>query len=172
MTPLRVLIVEDEPGARLLAERTIARAVPECELQSTGWLSEALAIVREWRPTLILLDLRLEDTFWDQFRTLPEMRAAAPMSAIVVITGWPEGMDVDTEREAAALLSKADDLQRTLPGGIASAVRRLRAREGEGALVEQIDPSLWNEEFLSEQRAALHALQDRIDAKRGGNGGE
>ncbi|MFN3217387.1 MAG: response regulator [Acidimicrobiales bacterium] len=72
--PRRVLIVDDEEDARLVAQLGIALVTDwEARLAASG--DEALACFREWQPEAVLLDTSMPDC--DAFATLEAMRDAA-----------------------------------------------------------------------------------------------
>ncbi len=69
--PRRVLIVDDEEDARLVAQLGIALVTDwEARLAATG--DEALACCREWQPEAVLLDTAMPDA--DAFATLDAIR--------------------------------------------------------------------------------------------------
>src|SRR5262245_55688655 len=59
MTPLRVLIVDDEPLARRRLERGVARSGVGEVVAAAGNAVEAARLLGEVRPDLILLDVRM-----------------------------------------------------------------------------------------------------------------
>lgn len=94
-----VLVVEDDPSNMRLAQLMLASSF---NLATAYSLSEALVVIREEKPTAILVDLKLPDSFG--LDTVRHIRAACPdTTAVVVYTG-----SVEESQEEAALLAGAD----------------------------------------------------------------
>ncbi len=84
--PLRVLLVEDNPGdARLLQETLGEEAGDAFEIEWRQTLEEAVECARSDPRRVIVLDLNLPDS--EGFQTFSRMKAAAPQTPIVVLTG-------------------------------------------------------------------------------------
>ncbi|GBD17494.1 Transcriptional regulatory protein LiaR [bacterium HR26] len=83
---IRVVIVDDHPmlreGTRVCLEREPDIAV----VGVTGMGREAIHLVAEHRPDVLLLDLRLPDI--SGVEVARQVRAAYPDSAIVILTGY------------------------------------------------------------------------------------
>ncbi len=83
---LRVLLVEDNPGdARLLEETLREEAGDSFEIEWRQTLEEAAACAQSDPCRVIVLDLNLPDS--EGFETFSRMKAAAPETPIVVLTG-------------------------------------------------------------------------------------
>jgi CheY-like chemotaxis protein len=54
---MRVLIADDEPGARLLLTTTVERLGHECAAAADG--DEALRLYRELQPEVVITDLEM-----------------------------------------------------------------------------------------------------------------
>jgi len=78
----RVLVVDDEPGVRE-SLRMVLR--DECELSLAGSVDEALAILRDDAPDLVLLDLVMPGRSGFELLALLGTRPGAP--TVVVLTG-------------------------------------------------------------------------------------
>jgi sigma-B regulation protein RsbU (phosphoserine phosphatase) len=84
--PVRILLVEDNPGdARLLRETLRDAESLRFELAHAGRLSEALERVRAGAVDVVLLDLSLPDAHG--METVQRMLEAAPAVPIIVLTG-------------------------------------------------------------------------------------
>lgn len=79
----RVLFIEDEAALRLSYERAF-HARYEAAYAATG--QEALRLLREHRPEVAVLDLRLPDT--DGIQLLRQLRAERPELAVVVTSAY------------------------------------------------------------------------------------
>ncbi len=77
------LVVEDDAGQRRMLGATLRSAGHGTAETTNG--AEALRLVREAPPDVILLDLGLPDA--DGLELIPRLLEAAPLSRIVVITG-------------------------------------------------------------------------------------
>lgn len=96
---LRVLLVEDDPTDRLLAEEALAR-YSSMRLHCTPRLAEALEVLAESTFDVVLLDLGLPDS--QGLETLRRLRHAHPLVAVVVLTGRDdEELAVKTLQEGA-----------------------------------------------------------------------
>lgn len=84
--PIRVLLVEDNPGDALLIREVLREAGDgRFALETVEWLRDALDAVSRGGFSVVLLDLSLPDSFGlDTFRTL---QARCPGLPIVVLTG-------------------------------------------------------------------------------------
>jgi DNA-binding NarL/FixJ family response regulator len=78
----RVLIVDDHPMVREGLASMLEGEVGELAQAGTG--EEALSRVREMRPDLVLLDLKLPDL--DGLTVLQRVKALAPETSVVIVT--------------------------------------------------------------------------------------
>ncbi|MCB9506208.1 MAG: protein kinase [Myxococcales bacterium] len=84
--PVRVLLVEDNPGDAMLVQEGLAEAPGgDFEVVEARTLAEAIAVARESHPDLALLDLSLPDC--RGLETLERLRSAVPDLPVVVLTG-------------------------------------------------------------------------------------
>jgi phosphoserine phosphatase RsbU/P len=84
--PVRILLVEDNPGDARLLRLTLQEAESlRFDLGHAARLSEALDAVREGPPDVVLLDLSLPDAHG--METVTRMLDAAPAVPIIVLTG-------------------------------------------------------------------------------------
>ena len=98
--PVRVLLVEDDPGDALLVEELLSETDLRVELDRAMSVSEALPLLH--LADCVLLDLALPDSFGlEGLRTL---LAADPQVAVVVLTGL-----ADRSRGALAVATGAQD---------------------------------------------------------------
>lgn len=133
-----VLIVEDEPGIADILRITLKYNGFTVLSAATG--REALAVAREHRPDLVLLDVMLPDgNGWEVCRALREERAAQDHGpegdglAVIFVTAR------DAPRDVVAGLALGGDDYITKPFGVDEVVarvhavlRRTRRRQGPG----------------------------------------
>lgn len=85
-TPVRVLIVDDEPSYRDYLERFLVREGYEVRTASTG--EEALSIGRDFAPGVILADWMLKDHIHG-LQVAETLRDSRPETQILLMTGFP-----------------------------------------------------------------------------------
>lgn len=89
-TPLRVLVIEDNPGDALLLELTLEETAPaRYKLLQAGTLAAGTALLASEPVDLVLVDLGLPDS--QGLDSCERVVAAAPDVAVVVLTGWDDG---------------------------------------------------------------------------------
>jgi CheY-like chemotaxis protein len=104
----RVLVVEDEPTIRETLQILIN--IEGCEARGARDATEALALLEEWPPDLILLDLTLPGMSGAEFIQAYHARPEPPPHApIVLLTGQRIAVTEATEMGAAGLLPKPFD---------------------------------------------------------------
>lgn len=119
-TPRRVLVIEDHSGTRdLLAELLVEEGH---EVRSAADGLEGIVVALEFRPDVIVLDLRLPRMDGRDF--LVAYRAAAGSAAVVVVTGAIDAavpladvvlekpFRIDDLSRAIAMTTAQDDEQR------------------------------------------------------------
>jgi DNA-binding response OmpR family regulator len=79
----RVLFIEDEPALRLSYERAFALRY-DASFAATG--AEALTLLKEHRPDVAVLDLRLPDT--DGIDLLRKLRVRRPDLAVIITSAY------------------------------------------------------------------------------------
>jgi len=100
VAPLRILLVEDNPGDVLLLQETLADQQGAFELENVERLAPALERLRTGGIHLVLLDLTLPDSAG--LSTFTAVRTQAPDMPIVVLTGLSdEALAVSTVRDGA-----------------------------------------------------------------------
>ena len=99
-SPVRILLVEDNPGDVVLIEETLAQRHGAFELESVERLSAALTRLGAGGIQVVLLDLTLPDS--DGLATFTTMHTQVPDVPIVVLTGLSdESLAVSTVRDGA-----------------------------------------------------------------------
>ncbi len=99
--PVRVLVVEDDDASARTLERILANAsLGGLHISLSGNLSAARRHVARHETDLILLDLGLPDSAG--FDTFAQMRAAAPATPLIVLTGLDdEALAIRTVQQGA-----------------------------------------------------------------------
>jgi len=135
--PMRVLLVEDNPGDAKLVHYTLVESA-DFELHHQTTLSGALGWLATERCDVILLDLGLPDSLG--FETITKMRNGAATLPIIVLTGHddPDFAVMALEAGAQDYLVKGDftggSLQRALRYAIARKQMEDRVRQAERQL--------------------------------------
>jgi DNA-binding NarL/FixJ family response regulator len=122
MSPVRVLICDDEPSLRTLLG--IAFGL-EPDLEVVGNAAdglEAIQLAERFRPDVILLDLVMPNM--DGLQTLIELRKVAPGARVVVFSGLQGSLMEGAVRDlgAVAFVEKGTD-----PSTIAATIREAAA---------------------------------------------
>ena len=115
-----VLVVDDEPPVRALLADLLGRA--GYDVLSAGNGDEALQLVQEFAPALVLMDLVMPGK--EGLETIPEIRRIAPMTKIIAMSGafGSRFLDIAAHLGANATLAKplaADVLLSTVQGVLA-----------------------------------------------------
>lgn len=122
MTPVRVLLVDDNQTFLRIATRYLEEHAEIAVVAARGGGAEALAAVEELRPDVALIDLAMPDL--PGLELIPRLRAAWPELGIIALTL----MDADGYR-CAALAAGADEFvpKATLITELIPAIRRAAA---------------------------------------------
>ncbi len=101
--PIRILLIEDNPGDARLMQEYLPRNLPfELDIVHCDRLARALATLDRSRFDLVLCDLFLPDSMG--FQTFLKVQEKAQDTAIVVLSGWE-----DQEQVTKALQHGARD---------------------------------------------------------------
>ena len=105
----RVLIVDDEPGIQVVLQEVLSVEGFEARIASDGY--EALNILLEWRPDVIVLDLMMPAMDGVAFRRA-QSQLSDDLNAIpvVVVSGARDNLKRAESVAAAAVFSKPFDL--------------------------------------------------------------
>jgi ribonuclease P protein subunit RPR2 len=100
----RLLLVDDDPGLRLLLRTTLA--ADECAVEETASAEEAADLARFWRPSLVVLDVGLPGMSGLAFcRDLKE-KPVYGSPRVILLTGGETGGEDALKAGADALLRK------------------------------------------------------------------
>ncbi len=135
--PIRVVIAEDEAIIRLDLKETLEEEGYEV-VGETGRGDEAVALVRDLRPDLAILDVRMPGQ--DGLSAAREITAER-LAAVLVLTAYSQRNLIEEARDAGALAYVVKPFQRSeLIPAIEVALgrhREMRALEGEVANLEE-----------------------------------
>ena len=135
--PIRVVVAEDEAIIRLDLKETLEEEGYEV-VGETGRGDEAVALVRELRPDLAILDVRMPGL--DGLSAAREITAER-LAAVLVLTAYSQRNLIEEARDAGALAYVVKPFQRSeLIPAIEVALgrhREMRALEGEVANLEE-----------------------------------
>ena len=96
--PRRVVLVDDMVELRAMIRLTLERSGHFEVVGEAGDGREALAVVTELRPDLVLLDVAMP--VMDGLESLPHLRAEVPEATVIMLSGFSE---LRLGAEAAAL---------------------------------------------------------------------
>ncbi|MPY92169.1 MAG: response regulator [Acidimicrobiia bacterium] len=100
-SPVRVVLVDDVEEIRVLLRRVLVRDGRFDVVAEGGDGEQAVEAARLHQPDLVLLDLAMP--VLDGLAALPLIRAAAPDTRVVILSGFAEGEMGDAAREQGAL---------------------------------------------------------------------
>jgi diguanylate cyclase (GGDEF)-like protein/PAS domain S-box-containing protein len=132
-TPIRVLLVEDNPRDQRFVEEILARSATPFELETRARLAEGVARLREGGIDVLLLDLSLPDSSPPE--TFARAHGAAPQVPVVVLSGHSD--------DALALRAVRDGAQDYLskreatPALVERALRYALERQGFAAALRE-----------------------------------
>ncbi|HKS45411.1 MAG TPA: response regulator transcription factor [Amycolatopsis sp.] len=116
-SPVRVLVVDDEPSIAELV--SMALRMEGWEIRSAGTGTEAVRIAREFRPDAVVLDVMLPD--FSGLEVITKLRAEAPNLPVLFLTAR------DAVEDRIAGLTVGGDDYVTKPFSLEEVVLRLRA---------------------------------------------
>jgi len=108
--PGRVLVIEDEESLREVIEVLVT--IEGCEVKSAADGAQALDILRDWQPDLILLDLYMPGMSGREF-VQSYRSGTGPLAPIIVLSGTSESPRDLEEMGCAGWIAKpfnVDDL--------------------------------------------------------------
>ena len=100
MPKTTMLIVEDQAYMRRLLREFLQMAYPEAEILEAGDGGAALALCREHRPRLVLMDVRLPDA--NGIELTAQLKAAQPDAAFIIVSAHASAAYVEHAQTAGA----------------------------------------------------------------------
>lgn len=108
----RILVVDDDAEQLRLRRMVLERRGHEVAV--AGSRAAALALLGEFNPRCVLMDLRLPDAE-DGLALIRDIRAEAPATHVFVLTGWPGDIEGRQEKNMAnEIFSKPVRMERLL----------------------------------------------------------
>ncbi len=102
----RVLIIDDDVTSRYLVKNLLADS--ECEVLEASGGGDGLRLIREYNPTLVVLDLTMADmTGFDVLATLRQDEATNALPVIIYTSKSLEGEDHSLLRSAIDVIPKS-----------------------------------------------------------------
>jgi two-component sensor histidine kinase len=149
MEPLRILLVEDNPGdVRLLREMFATERPGSFEIVNLPRLGQALNFLARGGVDIVLLDLGLPDE--NGLETVRRVRKLAPEVPLVVLTGRDDDAAV-----AEAMLEGAQDYlvkgqieNRALPRALRYAIERFRLLSKAGLVNRELERRVQEKDLL------------------------
>ena len=120
MNPISILLVDDNPSFLRIATRFLQEHDDVVVVSTAGGGEEALALVQDQQPDIVLIDLAMPGL--SGLATIPLLRIVLPEVGIIALTV----LDTDGYRQAA-LAAGADDFvpKASLDTDLLSAIRRV-----------------------------------------------
>ncbi|RBL86297.1 DNA-binding response regulator [Streptomyces cavourensis] len=105
-----VLIVDDHPALRLVLKTHLAQVMGVTQILEAGNGQDAVQIVRESRPGLVILDIDIPRI--NGLDAIPRIRAVDPKVGILVLTGQDQSVFAPRVKEAGAngYVSKSQEI--------------------------------------------------------------
>lgn len=109
---VRVLIVDDQARARA-SLKALLTTLPQVEsVQEVVDGTQALRLVSEWKPDVVVMDVRRGEV--DGVQATREIKALAPHVRVIVLTLYPEYREAALAAGASEFLIKGGSSQRLL----------------------------------------------------------
>jgi CheY-like chemotaxis protein len=115
-TPVRILIVDDEPAITQLIARAIKAAMPELEVIEAHGGFRAGTIIATLKPDVVVLDLRMPGMDGYEVCRLIKSQEATKHAEVLAMTAYPspESEKRILDRGARVCLSKPLNIERLL----------------------------------------------------------
>jgi len=134
--PVRVLLVEDNPGDAVLVRRALAFFGSRFVTQHVESLAQALPVVEGHKVDVVLLDLSLPDS--QGIETVARVASSAPWMPIIILTGYDDESFALKAVEAGAqdYLVKGQADGELLKRSIGYAIRRKQMEERMKSIID------------------------------------
>jgi len=153
---MKVLIVDDEPDVRALVASALSYAPFESEVLEAGDGEEALEVIRDAAPDLVVLDLAMPTK--DGFSVLEELRRVSMLPVIVLTARGLEqdkirGLELGADDYVAKPFNPAE-----LSARARAVLRRMRSGDGAAPVVRAKDVEIDLDRRLVMRSGELVAL--------------
>ena len=154
----RVLVVDDDPALRLLLRTTLAD--DRCAVEEAASAEDAAALVRFWRPAVVVLDVGLPGVDGLSFSRELERDPTFGSPTVILLTGAETTAEQARRAGADALLRKPFS-----PLDLVTLVERLTGDGGPGAVPTEPEP-VEGEQLLAYARDLARLLQTERRQRR------
>jgi DNA-binding NarL/FixJ family response regulator len=110
--PIRVLIVDDQPRARKSLKALLATWSRGAEIHEAGDGREAVRLVKELGPDVVLMDVRMPEI--DGLQATVQIKALRPEVKVIVLSMYPEYRSEALAVGADAFVGKGEAPERLL----------------------------------------------------------
>jgi len=110
--PIRVLIVDDQPRARKSLKALLSTWPRASEIREASNGGEAVQLVRELQPDLVLMDVRMPEV--DGLTATRKIKARWPQVKVMVLSMYLEYEDEALAAGADAFVGKGEDPNKLL----------------------------------------------------------
>jgi CheY-like chemotaxis protein len=104
--PLGILIVDDQPRARKSLKALLSTWARVLEMREAGDGREALRLVEQFQPDLVLMDVRMPEV--DGLEATRQIKARWPKVKVVVLSMYVENQDEALAAGADAFVGKGE----------------------------------------------------------------
>jgi len=154
----KILIVDDEPSIA----RSLTRVLEDrgYSVSSAGTGAGGLALVQDWRPQTVLLDLRLPDA--DGLDLLPRIRRIDPTIQVIVLTAYADTKAAvqAMKKGAADFLRKPYDMDEVILA--IETTLKASARESQLAVYQRRERGRYARDQILGQCRAMRAALDLV----------
>jgi CheY-like chemotaxis protein len=123
--PITVLVVDDSKLARIVAGKALTALQPEWERVEAGNADDALAIIKDRKVDLALLDFNMPGK--DGLELAAELRSMSPNMPIAVITANVQDEVIARARDVNAAFVSKPVTEEGLRGFLSGAALKLRS---------------------------------------------
>jgi NarL family two-component system response regulator LiaR len=110
--PLCILVVDDQPRARKSLKALLSTWARVLEIREAGDGREAVRLVEEFQPDLVLIDVRMPEV--DGLEAAAQVKARWPHVRVVVLSMYVEHRDEALAAGADAFVGKGEASERLL----------------------------------------------------------
>lgn len=104
MASAGVLIVDDEPDVLSMLQGLLAAHLPQLAVHVSASPKEALQIVRDEQPRVIVADYRMHEM--DGVRFLRLAKQLAPQARLIMLSGNPDRFASESSQDSYLMLAK------------------------------------------------------------------